>query len=59
MKDSNIVVLQFRMKEETHKKLKQISNKELRSLNNQIEYFVVKGIQEYERQNGPLGEEEQ
>lgn len=45
------VALQLRLEEETHAKLKEISEKELRSLNAQIEYFILKGIENYEREN--------
>lgn len=48
---SNKVALQVRFDEHTYVKLKQISTDELRSLNAQIEYFVIKGIQQYEEQH--------
>ena len=54
---SNRIALQVRFDESTHSKLKQISELELRSLNAQIEYFVIKGIQKYENDNGPLDEQ--
>jgi hypothetical protein len=50
MADSKIA-LQLRLDETAHKKLKLISEKELRSLNAQFEYFIIKGIEEYEKQN--------
>ncbi|KHM53095.1 hypothetical protein SAMN02745671_01960 [Anaerovibrio lipolyticus DSM 3074] len=57
---SSRIALQVRLDESTHAKLKQISELELRSLNSQIEYFVIKGIQKYENDNGPIieGKEE-
>lgn len=45
------VSLQLRLEEETHAKLKEISEKELRSLNAQIEYFILYGIANYEREH--------
>ena len=50
MKEHEISI-QFRMKESTHEKLKLVAKSELRSLNSQIEYFVLKGIKEYENRN--------
>ena len=43
---------QIRLDEDTHKKLKHISEKELRSLNAQMEYFILKGIEAFEETNG-------
>ncbi|MBQ3853117.1 MAG: hypothetical protein II778_00275 [Anaerovibrio sp.] len=51
---SNKVALQVRFEEQTYTKLKKISSDELRSLNAQIEYFVIKGIQQYEEQHNTL-----
>lgn len=48
------VALQFRMDEETHNRVRAIAARELRSLNAQIEYFVIKGIIAYEKENGPI-----
>lgn len=45
------VALQLRLDEETHAKLKEISEKELRSLNAQIEYFILSGIVHYEKEH--------
>lgn len=42
------VSLQVRLDENTHEKLKLIADKELRSLNAQLEYFVLQGIKNYE-----------
>ncbi len=43
---------QIRIDEKAHRKLKAIAEKELRSLNAQIEYFVYRGIAEYEEAHG-------
>lgn len=48
------IALQLRLDESTHKKVKAISEKELRSLNSQLEYFILKGISNYENENGPV-----
>lgn len=53
MADSKIA-LQLRLDETTHKKVKSISEKELRSLNSQLEYFILKGVATYEKENGPI-----
>lgn len=42
------VALQIRLEESTHQKLKVIADSELRSLNAQLEYFILQGIKEYE-----------
>lgn len=48
------IALQVRLDESTHQKLKSISEKELRSLNAQLEYFVIQGIKAYELENGSI-----
>ncbi len=53
MRDDEVSI-QFRMRESTHKKLKVIAKAKLRSLNAQIEYFALKGIEEYEKENGEI-----
>lgn len=50
----NKIALQLRLDESTHKKVKSISEKELRSLNSQLEYFILKGVALYEIENGPI-----
>ena len=45
---------QLRLDEKAHQKVKQIAMREFRSLNAQLEYFIVKGIEQYERENGEL-----
>ena len=52
------IALQMRLDETTHKKLKVISERELRSLNAQIEYFILQGIQDYEADHGSISLEE-
>jgi len=39
-----------RLEEPLLEQLKVISQKELRSLNNQIEYFIAKGIEQYQQE---------
>lgn len=48
------VATQIRLDEVMHKKIKYISEKKLRSLNSQMEYFILKGIEEYEREHGVI-----
>mgnify|MGYP003378583506 CR=1 FL=1 len=52
------IALQLRIDENIHKKVKEISSKELRSLNSQFEYFILKGVEEYEKENGTINFEE-
>lgn len=48
------VALQLRLDETTHKKLKVIAETELRSLNAQLEYFISRGLQDYEEKNDAI-----
>lgn len=48
------ISFQARLDEITHQKLKFISDKELRSLNAQLEYFILQGIKEYENNHGSI-----
>lgn len=48
------VALQIRLEENTHQKLKVIADNELRSLNAQLEYFILQGIKEYETNHGSV-----
>ena len=45
---------QLRIDEKAHRKLKSIAEKELRSLNAQIEYFICRGIEKYEKEHGSV-----
>lgn len=48
------VALQIRLEEGTHQKLKVIADSELRSLNAQLEYFILQGIKSYEANHGSV-----
>ncbi len=48
------IALQLRLEENAHSKLKKIAEKELRSLNSQLEYFIIHGIEKYEREHGKV-----
>lgn len=48
------VAFQLRLDETAHQKVRIIANKELRSLNAQIEYFIYHGITEYEKEHGAI-----
>lgn len=50
---------QIRLEETTFDKAKIIAEKELRSLNAQLEYFIQKGIQAYEAEHGTISLSEQ
>ena len=49
---TNNVALQVRLDEKAHAKLRIVAEEDVRSLNSQIEYYVIKGIQKYEQENG-------
>ena len=48
------IATQIRLDESMYKKIKYISEKKLRSLNSQMEYFILKGIEEYEKEYGVI-----
>ena len=48
----------FRIDETAYKKTKIIAKNENRSINSQLEYFVIKEIKEYEKVNGEIAIEE-
>ena len=48
----NRITTQFRLDEVLHAKTKIISEREKRPLNSQFEYFVQKGVESYEKENG-------
>ena len=47
--DISKVSTNFRLDEVLHDKTKIIASREKRSINSQMEYFVLKGIEEYEK----------
>ena len=51
---TNKVALQVRLDEKVHAQLRIVAEEEVRSLNSQLEYFVIKGIQKYEQENGMI-----
>ena len=44
----------FRLDEIIHVKTKIIAAKEKRSMNAQLEYFIMKGVEAYEKENGNI-----
>lgn len=48
------VSTQMRYDEILYEKAKIIAERELRSINAQIEYFIKKGIENYEKENGEI-----
>lgn len=52
------VPFQLRIDEAAHKKLKIIAPREVRSINSQMEYFILKGIEQYEKENGAISLED-
>lgn len=48
------VATQIRLDELTHAKLKIIAEKELRSLNAEMEYLILKGIERFENEYGSI-----
>lgn len=50
----NRVSTQIRINETVYKKLKIIAKQENRNANSQIEYFIKKGVAQYEAENGAI-----
>lgn len=48
------VSTQMRYDENLYEKAKIIAEREFRSINAQIEYFIKKGIENYEKENGEI-----
>ena len=48
------IAFQLRLDEDTHRRIKAIAEKEMRSLNAQIEYMLLEGIERYEKAHGAL-----
>jgi hypothetical protein len=48
------IAIQIRLDENTHARVKSIAEKELRSLNAQMEYFIIKGIEQWEAGHAPV-----
>ena len=45
---------QIRLDEYLHAKVKLISDREMRSINAQMEYFIKKSVEKYEAENGEI-----
>lgn len=50
------IAFQLRLDEDTHRRIKAIAEKEMRSLNAQIEYMLLESIDRYEKAHGALEE---
>ena len=53
------IALQLRLDEKAHSKLKIIAEKELRSLNSQLEYFIKQGIEGSEKEFGVVANQDE
>ena len=42
---------QLRLDETIYEKIRIIAQKELRSINSQMEYFILKGVEDFEKEN--------
>ena len=51
---SDKVITQLRIDDTIYRKAKFIAETELRSINNQIEYFTLLGVREYEKEHGSI-----
>jgi len=51
------ISFQMRLSEDIHEKVKFIAEKELRSLNSQIEYFILTEIERFEDHHGTISVE--
>ena len=52
--DLSKVSTNFRIDEHIYEKTKKIASKEKRSINSQMEYFVLKGVDAYEKAHGKI-----
>ena len=52
--DLSKISTNFRIDEIVYKKTRVIAKKENRSINSQLEYFVIKEVREYEKMNGEI-----
>lgn len=50
----NRIATQIRINESVYKKTKYIAANESRNTNAQIEYFIKKGVEAYEREHGTI-----
>lgn len=50
----NRIATQIRIDKDVYSKTKEIAKSENRNTNSQIEYFVRKGVEAYEKENGPI-----
>lgn len=50
----NRIATQIRIDETLHAKTKIIAQQENRNFNSQLEYFVKKGVEQYEKENGEI-----
>jgi hypothetical protein len=46
------VTTQIRLDENVYNKLKAVANIEVRSINNQMEFFIIKGIEQFQEEKG-------
>jgi len=53
MSAEEFVKLQLRLPRALHERLQQIADEQERSLNGQLVYLLRKGVEEYDRQQGP------
>lgn len=51
---SNKIATQMRYDEVLYEKTKYIASQELRTINAQIEYFMKKGVEAYEKEHGVI-----
>lgn len=52
---NNKIATQMRYDEVLYEKTKIIAENEMRTINAQIEYFMKKGVEAYEREHGTIG----
>ena len=48
------IAFTFRVDTTAYEKSKKIAKKELRSVNSQLEYFILKAVEQYETDNGEI-----
>ena len=50
----NRIATQIRIDKDVYAKTREIAKSENRNTNSQIEYFVRKGVESYEKEHGPI-----
>lgn len=47
------IATQLRIDEDVYERLRKVADREIRSINAQMEYFIIRGLEQYEIDNDP------